>query len=102
MFFISFNFENRLLNDDPNQQVYQFQGHRFSDNIDKDDINNNNNSAEDTFPFHTDLFEESNDVESDDFYGRTREIIIFAEKGNISWETNILRSMSIRVLLFHL
>lgn len=63
-----------LLNEDPNQQAYQ----------DNNDQSNsiNHNGVEDKFDFATNLFEQqSNEVESDDFYGRTREIIIFAEKG---------------------
>lgn len=68
---------HRLLNDDPNHQVYQFESHPFADN----NVNNNSSDSAES-PFSADLFEESNDVESDDFYGRTREIIIFAEKGN--------------------
>lgn len=70
-----FVFDFRTLNEDPNQQVYPFERSRYS--ADADDDNDN-----DRFPFDADIYtEETNDVESDDFYGRTREIIIFAEKG---------------------
>lgn len=76
-----------LLNEDPNQQVYQFERPHFSSaynsNDDKNGNHNRSNSDDDKFPFGADIFaEETNDIESDDFYGRTREIIIFAEKGN--------------------
>lgn len=65
---------NSLTNADPNQQAYQ----------DSNDQSNsiNHNSAEAEFDFDANLFGKSNQVESDDFYGRTREIIIFAKKGN--------------------
>lgn len=75
-------------NGDPNQQLYQFERPRFS-NLYNDKNNNrsssssSSNSDEEQFPFAAEIFaEEANDIESDDFYGRTREIIIFAEKGN--------------------
>lgn len=72
-----------LLNEDPNQNMYQFEQPQFSNSYNKNDINSRSNSDEDKFPFAADIFaDETNDIESDDFYGRTREIIIFAEKGN--------------------
>lgn len=73
----------RLRNDDRNHEIYSVESHTIVDNnISDNNINSTNtDSAEDQFPFSADLFEKSNDVESDDFYGRTREIIIFAEKG---------------------
>lgn len=67
-----------LLSDDPRQQVYQFEGHRFSYNKGKNKSQNDDQLGID---LDLDIFEDSNDIESDDFYGRTREIIIFAEKG---------------------
>lgn len=65
------------MNDDSDQQVYQFEGHRFSYNDGK-----NNSKNDDRFGINLDIFDDTSDIESDDFYGRTREIIIFAEKGN--------------------
>lgn len=65
-----------LLNDDPAEKVYQFEGHRFSYNNGK-----NKSKIEDVFGMNLNIFDDTNDVETDDFYGRTREIIIFAEKG---------------------
>lgn len=71
---------NSLLNEDPNQQAYQDESQHFPHNNDQNN-NINHNGAEEKFDFDTNLFEKSNEVESDDFYGRTREIIIFAKKG---------------------
>lgn len=66
--------------------MYQFERPQFSSSYsstDKNGINSQSNSDEEKFPFAADIFDdETNDIESDDFYGRTREIIIFAEKGN--------------------
>lgn len=67
-----------LLSDDPRQQVYQFEGHRFSYSKEK---NNSRNDDQLGIDLDLDIFEDTNDIESDDFYGTTREIIIFAEKG---------------------
>lgn len=81
---------NSLVNEDPNQRAYQ----------DSNDQPNsiNHDSAEGEIDFDTNLFGKSNQVESDDFYGRTREIIIFAKKGkkyNIFWS---LAKFTIRFL----
>lgn len=73
---------DRVLNEDPNQQ---FEQHRFSYDNERNNSRTSSSSNDEQFPFNPDLFtEDTNDVESDDFYGRTREIIIFAEKGNKS------------------
>lgn len=62
------------MNEDPNEQVYEYGQTQFTSDLNDDD----------NFPFNADIFtDDTNDVESDDFYGRTREIIIFAEKGNL-------------------
>ncbi|XP_055312762.1 uncharacterized protein MAL13P1.304 isoform X2 [Sitodiplosis mosellana] len=83
------------LNDDPNQQVYQFERPHFSGNDRNDNRSRSSNSDEEKFPFAADIFaEETNDIESDDFYGRTREIIIFAEKDE-SDNSNSARSDAI-------
>ncbi|XP_031629520.1 protein PF14_0175 isoform X2 [Contarinia nasturtii] len=66
------------LNKDPNREMYQ--ASQFSNN--KNDSSTGIHRMDDEkFPFNAaDIFEETNDIESDDFYGRTREIIIFAER----------------------
>lgn len=87
----SFHFINFLrvyvyspLNEDLNQSSPQFSSGSYKSN----NKSGSENSDEDKFPFGADIFaEETNDIESDDFYGRTREIIIFAEKGNKTFQT---------------
>lgn len=75
---------NSLLNEDSNQQAYQ----------DNNDHSNSisHNGAEEIFDFDANLFQKSNEVESDDFYGRTREIIIFAKKGKNSNEPILIKT----------
>lgn len=73
---------NSPFNEDPNQQAYQGESHHISDNNEQSN-SINHNDAEEEFGFDTNLFDKPNEVESDDFYGRTREIIIFAKKGKI-------------------
>lgn len=72
---------NSLWNEDPNQPAYQGQeSQHYADNNDQsNDIKQY--GAKERFDFDTNLFEKSNEIESDDFYGRTREIIIFSKKG---------------------
>lgn len=76
---------NSSLNEDPNQQAYQGENKHFPDNNEQNNSINPNGAdgEEERFEFDTNPFERSNEVESDDFYGRTREIIIFAKKGKI-------------------
>lgn len=72
------------MNEDPNRQIYQFESSQFSNKINKNE-SSSRHMDEEKFPFNAaDIFEETNDIESDDFYGRTREIIIFAERGKFN------------------
>lgn len=65
-----------VLNEESNQRVHPLESNRLSDNKNK---NKNSSSEEEKYTFNADLY--GDDDESDDFYGKTREIIYFAEKG---------------------